>query len=94
VWAAQGKNAATLEAFYDELGESGCAALEDQPAALSGYEILWSSSIPTRSANVLSLSTLSAEGSWAIWILGMGKVCLSAEACGRPYAYDVRARQA
>jgi transposase len=28
VWAAEGKNAATLEAFYDELGESGCAALE------------------------------------------------------------------
>lgn len=28
VWAAEGKNAATLEAFYDELGEAGCTALE------------------------------------------------------------------
>lgn len=28
VWAGEGKNAATLEGFYDELGESGCAALE------------------------------------------------------------------
>jgi transposase len=28
VWAAEGRNAATLEAFFDELGESGCAALE------------------------------------------------------------------
>lgn len=28
VWAAEGKNAATLEAFYDELGETSCAALE------------------------------------------------------------------
>jgi transposase len=27
VWAAEGKNAATLEAFYDELGPDGCAAL-------------------------------------------------------------------
>lgn len=28
VWAAEGKNAATLEGFYDELGEDGCARLE------------------------------------------------------------------
>jgi len=28
VWAGEGKNAATLGAFYDDLGESGCAALE------------------------------------------------------------------
>lgn len=28
IWAAEGKNAATLEAFYDELGEAGCARLE------------------------------------------------------------------
>ncbi len=28
VGAAEGKNAATLEAFYDELGEAGCTALE------------------------------------------------------------------
>jgi transposase len=28
VWAAEGKNAATLEAFYDELGPDGCAAIE------------------------------------------------------------------
>jgi transposase len=28
VWAGQGKSAATLEAFYDELGETGRAALE------------------------------------------------------------------
>ena len=28
VWAAEGKNAATLQAFYDELGEAGCTALE------------------------------------------------------------------
>jgi transposase len=28
VWAAEGKNAATLEAFYHQLGEEGCAALE------------------------------------------------------------------
>ncbi len=28
VWAAEGKNAATLEAFYDELGKAGCTALE------------------------------------------------------------------
>jgi len=28
VWAAEGKNAATLEAFYDELGEAGCTTLE------------------------------------------------------------------
>lgn len=28
VWAGEGKNAATLGLFYDELGESGCAALE------------------------------------------------------------------
>ena len=28
VWAAEGKNTATLEAFYDELGEAGCTALE------------------------------------------------------------------
>jgi transposase len=28
VWAAEGKNAATLEAFYDQLGEAGCAQLE------------------------------------------------------------------
>jgi transposase len=28
VWAAEGKNAATLEGFYDELGEDGCAQLE------------------------------------------------------------------
>lgn len=26
-WGAEGKNAATLEAFYDELGEAGCARL-------------------------------------------------------------------
>ena len=28
VWAGEGKSAATLGGFYDELGESGCAALE------------------------------------------------------------------
>lgn len=28
VWAGEGKNAATLGVFYDDLGESGCAALE------------------------------------------------------------------
>jgi transposase len=28
VWAAEGKNAATLEAFYDELGEAGCQQLQ------------------------------------------------------------------
>ena len=28
VWAAEGKNAATLEDFYDELGEAGCADLQ------------------------------------------------------------------
>ncbi len=28
VWAGEGKNAATLGGFYDEVGESGCAALE------------------------------------------------------------------
>jgi transposase len=28
VWAAEGKNAAALEGFYDELGEDGCAQLE------------------------------------------------------------------
>lgn len=28
VWAAEGKNAATLEAFYDQLGEAGCARLQ------------------------------------------------------------------
>jgi transposase len=28
VWAGEGKNAATLEAFYDELGEDGCARLQ------------------------------------------------------------------
>ena len=28
VWAAEGKNAATLEAFYDQLGETGCADLQ------------------------------------------------------------------
>ena len=28
VWAKEGKNAATLEAFYDQLGEAHCAALE------------------------------------------------------------------
>jgi transposase len=28
VWAAEGKNAATLEAFYDQLGEAGCAQLQ------------------------------------------------------------------
>ena len=28
VWAGEGKSAATLAAFYDELGEDGCAALE------------------------------------------------------------------
>jgi transposase len=28
VWAAKGKSAATLGAFYDEVGEAGCAALE------------------------------------------------------------------
>lgn len=28
VWAGEGKSAATLEAFYDDLGDSGCAALE------------------------------------------------------------------
>lgn len=28
VWAAEGKNAATLEAFYDELGEGGCEQLQ------------------------------------------------------------------
>lgn len=28
VWAAEGKNAATLEAFYDELGEAACAQLQ------------------------------------------------------------------
>lgn len=28
VWGAEGKNAATLEAFYDQLGEAGCAQLE------------------------------------------------------------------
>ena len=36
VWAGEGKSAATLEAFYDELGETGCAALEavgERPAA-------------------------------------------------------------
>lgn len=27
VWAGEGKSAATLEGFYDELGEQGCAAL-------------------------------------------------------------------
>src|SRR5919112_830265 len=28
VWAAEGKSSATLAAFYDELGEEGCPALE------------------------------------------------------------------
>lgn len=28
VWAAEGKNAATLEAFYDQLGEAGCQQLQ------------------------------------------------------------------
>jgi transposase len=28
VWAAEGKNAKTLEAFYDELGAAGCAQLQ------------------------------------------------------------------
>ena len=28
VWAAEGKTAATLEAFYDQLGEAGCAQLQ------------------------------------------------------------------
>jgi transposase len=28
IWAGEGKNAATLERFYDELGEQGCARLE------------------------------------------------------------------
>jgi transposase len=28
VWAAEGKNAATLEAFYDQLGEAGCEQLQ------------------------------------------------------------------
>ena len=28
VWAAEGKNAATLEAFYDQLGETGCNQLQ------------------------------------------------------------------
>jgi transposase len=28
VWAGEGRNAATLEAFYDELGDQRCAALE------------------------------------------------------------------
>ena len=28
VWAAEGKNAATLEQFYDELGEAGCQQLQ------------------------------------------------------------------
>ena len=28
VWVAEGKNAATLEAFYDELGETGCQQLQ------------------------------------------------------------------
>jgi transposase len=28
VWAAEGKNAATLQAFYDQLGEPGCAQLQ------------------------------------------------------------------
>ena len=28
VWAKEGKDAATLEAFYDELGEQGCSELE------------------------------------------------------------------
>jgi transposase len=28
VWAGEGRDAATLESFYDELGEEGCAALQ------------------------------------------------------------------
>ena len=28
IWAGEGKNAATLEGFYDELGDEGCARLE------------------------------------------------------------------
>lgn len=28
IWSGEGKSAATLERFYDELGENGCAALE------------------------------------------------------------------
>ena len=28
VWAGEGKNAATLEGFYDQLGEAGCAGLQ------------------------------------------------------------------
>ena len=28
IWAGEGKNAATLEQFYDQLGEAGCARLQ------------------------------------------------------------------
>jgi transposase len=28
IWAGEGRNAATLEKFYDELGEAGCAQLQ------------------------------------------------------------------
>ncbi|MHB1212481.1 MAG: ISL3 family transposase [Candidatus Nanopelagicales bacterium] len=36
VWAAEGKNAAVLEGFYDELGEAGCAALQAISLDLGG----------------------------------------------------------
>lgn len=39
IWAREGKNAKTLEAFYDELGEQGCAALEAVSLDMGGaYE--------------------------------------------------------
>lgn len=36
VWAAEGKNAATLETFYDTLGEDGCARLQAVSMDLGG----------------------------------------------------------
>lgn len=38
VWAREGKDAKTLEAFYDELGEDRCAALQAVSLDMGGYK--------------------------------------------------------
>jgi transposase len=47
LWAGEGRNAQTLEAFYDELGEQGCAELEAVSLDMGGaYEKATNARVP------------------------------------------------
>ena len=58
VWAKEGKAAKTLEAFYDELGDERCAALEAVSLDMGGA---YKKATDTRAARPASASTRSTS---------------------------------